>query len=72
MTLEESVVAGGFGSAVLEALTDAALDDESLRVPVKIVGLPADQFVDHGAVGDLRRLPAPRRGRHHGPGRARR
>jgi len=55
VTLEESVVSGGCGSAVLEALTDAALDDETLRVPVKIVGLPADHFVDHGAVSDLRR-----------------
>jgi 1-deoxy-D-xylulose-5-phosphate synthase len=55
VTLEESVVSGGFGSAVLEALTAAALDDASLRVPVKIVGLPADHFVDHGSVADLRR-----------------
>ena len=54
VTLEESVVSGGFGSAVLEALTAAALDDETLRVPLKIVGLPADHFVDHGAVADLR------------------
>jgi len=54
VTLEESVVSGGFGSAVLEALTAAALEDETLRVPVRIVGLPADHFVDHGSVGDLR------------------
>ncbi len=55
VTLEESVVTGGFGSAVLEALADAALDDESLHIPVKLIGLPADHFVDHGAVADLRR-----------------
>jgi 1-deoxy-D-xylulose-5-phosphate synthase len=56
VTLEESVVTGGFGSAVLEALEEAALRDEALRsVPVKIVGLPADHFVDHGSVADLRR-----------------
>jgi len=55
VTLEESVVAGGFGSAVLEALAEAALGDESLRLPIKTVGLPRDHFVDHGAVGDLRR-----------------
>jgi 1-deoxy-D-xylulose-5-phosphate synthase len=55
VTLEESVVSGGFGSAVLEMLTAAALDDETLRVPVKIIGLPVDHFVDHGAVADLRR-----------------
>jgi 1-deoxy-D-xylulose-5-phosphate synthase len=56
VTLEESVVSGGFGSAVLEALADAGLTDESLRsVPVKTIGIPANSFVDHGAVGDLRR-----------------
>ncbi len=56
VTLEESIAAGGFGSAVLEAITEAALTDESLRgLPVRIVGLPGNKFVDHGAVGDLRR-----------------
>ena len=24
-------------------------------LPVRIIGLPGDKFVDHGAVGDLRR-----------------
>jgi hypothetical protein len=24
-------------------------------LPVRIIGLPGDRFVDHGAVGDLRR-----------------
>jgi 1-deoxy-D-xylulose-5-phosphate synthase len=56
VTLEESVVTGGFGTAVLEALAEAGLHDAELRaVPVRIVGLPADHFVDHGAVADLRR-----------------
>ena len=56
VTLEESIAAGGFGSAVLEAIAEAALTDESLRgLPVRIIGLPGDKFVDHGAVGDLRR-----------------
>jgi len=56
VTLEESIAAGGFGSAVLEAIADAALADESLRgLPVSIIGLPGDRFVDHGSVGDLRR-----------------
>jgi len=42
---------------VPQALRDGAVegDDETLRVPVKIIGLPADHFVDHGAVSDLRR-----------------
>ncbi len=56
VTLEEGVVSGGFGAAVLEALAEAALADESLRgLPVRLIGLPRDHFVDHGAVGDLRR-----------------
>ncbi len=56
VTLEESVAAGGFGSAVLELIAEASLEDETLRgLPVRIIGLPGDKFVDHGAVGDLRR-----------------
>jgi 1-deoxy-D-xylulose-5-phosphate synthase len=55
VTLEESVASGGFGSAVLEAISAAGLTDAALRgLPVKIIGLPPDRFVDHGAVADLR------------------
>jgi 1-deoxy-D-xylulose-5-phosphate synthase len=57
VTFEESVVTGGFGSAVLEAFEEARLLDSAYRdVPVKIVGLPGDRFVDHGSVVDLRRI----------------
>jgi 1-deoxy-D-xylulose-5-phosphate synthase len=57
VTLEESVVTGGFGSAVLEAIEEARLTDEQLRrTTVRLVGIPGDRFVDHGAVADLRRL----------------
>jgi 1-deoxy-D-xylulose-5-phosphate synthase len=57
VTFEESVVTGGFGSGVLEALEEARLTDPSLReVPVRIVGIPGDAFVDHGSVTDLRRM----------------
>ncbi|HXG26250.1 MAG TPA: 1-deoxy-D-xylulose-5-phosphate synthase [Candidatus Binatia bacterium] len=57
VTFEESVVAGGFGSAVLEAVEEARLTDASLRdTTVRILGIPADRFVDHGAVADLRRM----------------
>jgi 1-deoxy-D-xylulose-5-phosphate synthase len=56
VTLEESVVSGGLGSAVLEALSSAQLDQPAASVtPVRVIGLPADRFVDHGAVTDLRR-----------------
>ena len=57
VTLEESVVTGGFGSAVLELLEEARLVDPAYReVVVRIVGIPGDRFVDHGSVADLRRL----------------
>jgi 1-deoxy-D-xylulose-5-phosphate synthase len=57
VTFEESVETGGFGSGVLEAIEEARATDPSLReVAVKIIGIPGDRFVDHGAVGDLRRV----------------
>jgi len=42
------VLAGGFGSAVLEALSDAALE-----TPVVRVGWP-DNFIEHGKTESLR------------------
>jgi 1-deoxy-D-xylulose-5-phosphate synthase len=57
VTFEESVVTGGFGSAVLEAFEEARLADPSYRsIPVRTIGIPGDRFVDHGSVTDLRRL----------------
>ena len=44
ITVEENVIQGGFGSAVLELLQREGLHD----VPVTIVGVP-DNFVHHGA-----------------------
>ncbi len=56
VTLEESAAAGGFGGAVLEALAVRGLSDAEIRaVPVLIIGIPPDRFVDHGSVSDLRR-----------------
>jgi 1-deoxy-D-xylulose-5-phosphate synthase len=56
-TVEESVVTGGFGAGVLEALAEAGLEDPALRsVPVHLIGLSGEQFVDHGSAADLRRL----------------
>ena len=43
VTIEENVLAGGFGSAVLEILAEAGLDD----VSVHRIGMP-DSFVEHG------------------------
>jgi 1-deoxy-D-xylulose-5-phosphate synthase len=57
VTLEESAATGGFGSAVVDALSEAGVADPAYRaVAVKQIGIPADRFVDHGSVGDLRRL----------------
>jgi 1-deoxy-D-xylulose-5-phosphate synthase len=57
VTFEESVVTGGFGSAVLEAMEEARATDSAYRdVAVRIVGIPGDRFVDHGSVSDLRRM----------------
>ena len=48
VTLEDHVLAGGFGSAVLEALSELELD-----VPVVRVGWP-DRFIEHGKLEQLR------------------
>jgi 1-deoxy-D-xylulose-5-phosphate synthase len=48
VTLEDHVLAGGFGSAVLEALNEL-----ELATPVVRVGWP-DQFIEHGKVEALR------------------
>jgi 1-deoxy-D-xylulose-5-phosphate synthase len=57
VTFEESVVSGGFGSGILEAIEVARLAEPGLRgVPVRIIGIPAGSFVDHGSVADLRRV----------------
>ncbi len=57
VTLEESVVTGGFGAGVLELVEEARLTDPAYRdVLVRIIGIPADRFVDHGSVDDLRSL----------------
>jgi 1-deoxy-D-xylulose-5-phosphate synthase len=49
ITVEENVLAGGFGSAVLECLTGAGVRD----VLVKRIGID-DEFVEHGAQKILR------------------
>ena len=50
VTVEENVLAGGFGSAVLEALAGAGLDE----VAVHRIGMP-DSFIEHGSAADQRR-----------------
>jgi len=48
VTFEDHVLMGGFGSAVLECLSELGLD-----VPVVRIGWP-DEFIDHGKVEALR------------------
>ncbi len=48
VTMEDHVLSGGFGSAVLEAVSDAGLE-----TPVVRVGWP-DAFIEHGKVEALR------------------
>lgn len=50
ITLENNVVAGGFGSAVLEYI---ATRPYSEKVDVLVHGLPADTFVEHGNTDEL-------------------
>ena len=79
VTFEESVVVGGFGSGVLELVEEARLADPAYRdVAVRILGIPGEQFVDHGSVSDLRACCAstprawPPRSARRSPRRARR
>ncbi len=50
VTVEENVLAGGFGSAVLEALAAAGME----VTPVHRIGMP-DYFIEHGTAADQRR-----------------
>jgi 1-deoxy-D-xylulose-5-phosphate synthase len=49
LTLEENAVIGGFGSGVMEALSE-----EGISVPVKRIGLP-DRFLPHSTQKALRK-----------------
>ena len=50
VTVEENVLAGGFGSAVLEAITEAGLE----YTAVHRIGMP-DSFIEHGTAADQRK-----------------
>lgn len=50
VTVEDGVIRGGFGSAVLELLAE-----HGVLVPTALIGLP-DQFVEHGPVPKLREV----------------
>src|SRR5690606_24903956 len=48
VTVEEAALAGGFGSAVLEAAADAGVNTSHVRR----LGIP-DQFIEHAERGEL-------------------
>ncbi len=50
LTVEENVLAGGFGSAVLEALEEAGITN----VPVKRIGVP-DVYIEQGTQAQIRK-----------------
>lgn len=50
VTVEENALQGGFGSAVLELLSDSGLHD----VRVKRLGIP-DRYIEHGSQAQLRK-----------------
>ncbi len=50
ITIEENMIAGGFGSAVLEYLNSMDIPD----IKIKILGIP-DEFVEQGSQGILRK-----------------
>ncbi|HAM51746.1 MAG TPA: 1-deoxy-D-xylulose-5-phosphate synthase, partial [Nitrospiraceae bacterium] len=50
VTVEENVLAGGFGSAILECIAKAGLND----VQVRRIGID-DHFLEHGAQSILRK-----------------
>jgi 1-deoxy-D-xylulose-5-phosphate synthase len=49
LTIEDGVLQGGFGSAVLEFMAD-----HQYNVPLKRIGIP-DKFIDHGTTEELYR-----------------
>jgi len=49
ITIEDGVLQGGFGSAVLEFMSDHQYNSQVLRI-----GIP-DKFVDHGTTEELDR-----------------
>jgi 1-deoxy-D-xylulose-5-phosphate synthase len=49
LTVEENVLIGGFGSGVMEILSE-----EGITIPLKRLGIP-DAFLPHGSQGNLRK-----------------
>lgn len=50
VTVEDGVISGGFGSAVLEFAAE-----HQYHIPIKIMGIP-DVFIEHGSVAQLQKI----------------
>ncbi len=49
ITIEDGVIKGGFGSAVVEFATE-----NNYKIPIKTLGIP-DQFIEHGSIAELQK-----------------
>lgn len=50
ITVEDGVIKGGFGSAIVEFAAQ-----NNYHIPIKIVGIP-DDFIEHGTVNELQQI----------------
>ncbi|MDX1753008.1 MAG: 1-deoxy-D-xylulose-5-phosphate synthase [Salinimicrobium sediminis] len=50
VTIEDGVVKGGFGSAIMEFA-----QEHHIQIPIRMLGLP-DEFIDHGKVEELQEI----------------
>lgn len=50
ITIEDGVIKGGFGSAVIEFAAE-----NNYKIPVKTMGIP-DQFIEHGSIAELQKI----------------
>lgn len=50
ITIEDGVIEGGFGSAVVEFATE-----NNYKIPIKTLGIP-DQFMEHGTIAELQKI----------------
>jgi 1-deoxy-D-xylulose-5-phosphate synthase len=50
ITIEDGVIKGGFGSAIVEFAAE-----NNYKIPVKTLGIP-DQFIEHGSIAELQKI----------------
>jgi len=50
ITLEDGIIKGGFGSAIVEFAAE-----NNYKIPIKTLGIP-DQFMEHGSIAELQKI----------------